>query len=494
MRKSVVITAVLVWILSVPLKAQQLGKVTIKGREGADARVSLVVEKVHFNPSFGVALDESEVLPLGNFSLAEEQERTLSIELAEPVLARLTIMPKVPSATIGNPTYVLYLSPGDHLNTWIEKNNTIAFEGPTAPYQQLLRDYFRENQYQYLPAFGFKPSQIKNDDVLRQSDSLQQLRTEAYARFRSAQQAAPAFDAYVRATIATEPYLIRMLLKEREMRRNRVTRLSPAQQAEVDDFTLKNFKLFPDQALMSGSYRSQLRSWILIPVTRSYPPDSSQHYVLSGDALRMAYQESKKRMSAYPGQQKYLLTYWLNYSLTAPIHTETGEKLLKDYLSLYPGSAEGLYFEKVITSKKRLIVGAPAPVLTGLIDEEGVKTTIPQTGKPACVVFNFNIRQHEPSLKALEDQYRGKVQFIFVTVVPGLSLDTWKGYQQRRPGVSNLWASDEMITLLKDNYAIDLQYPYLVLDGKGTIINRWIPLDFPKNAALERELHRAVGN
>lgn len=278
------------------------------------------------------------------------------------------------------------------------------------------------------------------------------------------------------------------------MRRNRVTRLSPEQQAKIDGFTLQNFKLFPDDALLSSAYREQLRSFILIPAIRKFPPEPATHYMLSAEAIQAAYHESKSRVSAYPEQEKYLLTYWMNYSLAAVTDTKAAEVLLKDYQKKYPGSEWTPYFEKIFNSRIRLISGEAVPPLANLLDTENRKIQLPQMGKPACIVFNFNVRQHEPSLKPLEDKYRDKVNFIYVTVMPAITFDSWKSYQQNRTGVINLWAPEEAVESFAHNFAIDIRYPYLVVDKDGKLVKRWIPLDFPANAALEKEIQNSLAN
>lgn len=473
------------------LVAQNQSGITIKGLEGATASVALMIEKVHFHPSLGVGLSDVELISKATVNLAQEKERIVTAdEITTVRIAQLTVVP--PAGSGSSVTYLLYLSPKENLTIKVDKAGGVSFEGQSAPYQQFLKEYFKANQYQYLPAFGFKPSQIKNDDVIRQSDSLQELRTKKYYEFIANKKVPLAFDAFVRATTATEPYLIRMMLEEREMRRNRVARLSSDQQAKIDAFTLQNFKLFSDEALLSKSYREQLRSFILIPAIRKFPPDAANHFMLSADAIKMAYNESKSSTAAYPEQERYLLTYWLNYSVSSVNDTKAAEVLLADYQKKYPGSELGLYFEKIYNARIRLTVGEQVPVVTNLLDVGNKKVQLPQKGKPSCIIFNFNVRQHEPSLKPLEDKYSDKVNFVYVTVMPGMSFDTWKSYQQERKGAVNILAPDDAIASFAEKFAIDIRYPYLVVDKDGKLVKRWIPLDFPANAALEKEIQNSL--
>jgi hypothetical protein len=108
------------------------------------------------------------------------------------------------------------------------------------------------------------------------------------------------------------------------------------------------------------------------------------------------------------------------------------------------------------------------------------------------MVFSFSIGQHEPGLKAFEDKYGQKASFVYVSVAPGIPFRTWKQYAKDRPNANHLWASDEVIEQLKEKYAIDIRYPFLVTDASGKIVNRWIPQEFPNNKTLDAELQKVA--
>jgi hypothetical protein len=45
---------------------------------------------------------------------------------------------------------------------------------------------------------------------------------------------------------------------------------------------------------------------------------------------------------------------------------------------------------------------------------------------------------------------------------------------------------------LKEKYAIDIRYPFLVTDASGKIVSRWIPQEFPNNKSLAAELDKVA--
>jgi hypothetical protein len=481
-------TALLILIFtSLFVKAQNTATITLTASKQGPANVTLISEDVHFHPNLGIGLADTKLEPVASANFNENTTEKAVIQLNEPRMMRLQY-----GGGAVNKTWMLFIQPGDDLAINFGENGDVTFTGKNANYQTFLKNYFLENQYQYLPVFGYRPSQVDNKSVVVQSDSLKKVRLDAFEKFKTANPAVPAFEAYVLATTATEPSVTRRAIQERIMRRNRVARLDDAQRKELEDFTLSDFKIQPDDALLSQAYRDELRNWALIPSTRKFPLQADTRYELSPEALKDVYAFSKEKLANYPKQKEYLLTYWLNYAATAIPTLETSKTLLEDYKATFPQSPYSGYITKMIQTKESLSPGSPISDVTLLNVDSATVTVSSLQGKPVCMVFSFSIGQHEPGLKALEDKFGSKVSFVYVSVAPGISLSTWKQYAKDRPNAKHLWASDENIELLKEKYAIDIRYPYLVLDSAGKVVNRWIPQEFPDNRALNAELQKVA--
>jgi len=467
--------------------AQKSANITITTPKNFQATVTLILEDVHFHPNLGIGLADAKLETIASVNLMETLNEKVEVQLNEPKMMRLQY-----SGGGVSKNGMLFLQPGDDLIAAFPGSAEVTFTGKNAAYQTFLQNHFLENQYQYLPVFGYKPAQIENKSVVQQSDSLKQIRQDAFQKFKAANPTIPAFDAYITATTETEPAVIRKLIQEKIMRRNRVTILDPAQKKELEDLTLNEFKILPDDALLSQSYRDELRNWVLIPSTRKFPLTAATNYEISPEALKDVYAFSKEKLQNNPKQKEYLLTYWLNYAATAIPGVETAKALLTDYNATFPNSEYGAYIAKLITTKESLQPGAAAPELT-LLDKDSTAFAVSQLkGKPVCMVFAFSIGQHEPALKTLEEKYKGKVTFAYVLVTSGVPLHMWKQYATERADTKHLWASDENIDLLKDKYAIDIRYPFLVLDAQGKIVDRWIPQEFPYNKTLDATIQKAL--
>ncbi|GLU56840.1 hypothetical protein Dfri01_63010 [Dyadobacter frigoris] len=479
----------LIFLLSSLLSfAQKTSTITLTATKSNGGIVSLVLEDVHFHPNLGIGLADTRLEPLAMVNFKEKNSERVSTALSEPKIMRLQY-----SGGGVNKTWMLFIQPGDDLTASFAGNADVTFSGKNAVYQDFLKTYFLENQYQYLPVFGYKPSQIDNKSVAQQSDSLQKVRQTAYATFKSSNPPSPAFDAYVSATTTTEPFLIHRLLQEKIMRRNRAKKLDPAQQKELEDLTLANFKILPDEALLSQSYRDELRNWILIPTTRKFPLDSATRYELSPAAVTDVYDFSKTKLQGHPKQEEYLQTYWLNYAATAIPTLETSQTLLTDYKAKYPKSEYTDYFTKLLETKAKLTPGSNAPDFTMLGIDSTAVTLRNLEGKPTVMVFQFNIGAHEPGLKAMEAKYADKVTFTYVTLISGMPFGSWKTYAQDRAGVKHLWASEDSAESLRQNYAVDIRYPFVVISASGKIVERWLPQEFPNNQSLERAVFKAIG-
>lgn len=467
--------------------SQNTATITLSTAKQAPVTVTVVQEDVHFHPNLGTGLADVELKPVISADFKEKTSEKAVLQLTQPTMMRLQY-----SGKGLNTTWMLFIQPGDDLTINFGEGNDVTFSGKNANYQTFLKNYFLENQYQYLPVFGYKPSQIDNKSVIAQSDSLEKARLDAYEKFKTANPSVPAFESYVLATTATEPSVTRRAIQEKIMRRNRVAKLDATQRKEIEDFTLSDFKIMPDDALLSQAYRDELRNWILIPSTRKFPLESETRYEISPDALKDVYAASKEKLADYPKQKEYLMTYWLNYAATAIPTIETSKALLQDFKTTFPQSPNTEYISKLIQTKESLQPGMPVADVTLLNTDSTAVSVASLQGKPVCMVFSFSIGQHEPGLKVLEDKYGDKVAFVYVSVATGIPFSTWKQYAKDRPNAKHLWASDENIDALKEKYGIDIRYPYLVIDASGKIVNRWIPQEFPGNKTLEAELTKVA--
>jgi hypothetical protein len=317
-------------------------------------------------------------------------------------------------------TQLLYITPGEELTITVNPGNQLMFAGKTVPYQEFLQDYFLENHYQYLPAFRFDPRKIDNPRIIQQSDSLAQLRKTKYEELRATLPIDEVFDNYVRATTHVELYQMRVTVRDREIRQNTPVRLTPAQRKELDQITLSNFKLFPDEALLSLPYWNELQSWILTPITEKYPPSKANQYLLDEAAVSEAYTASTEKLREYPKQQQYMNTYWLNYAVTALPSVKVAKSLFADFRERYPDSPVKEYFSKLISAKEKLEKGEVAPDFTLLNADSTAVSLSSLRGKPLCVAFAFNLKQHEPALRLVEDVKGDSVLFVYISVAPGI--------------------------------------------------------------------------
>ena len=479
------------------LKAQN-AQITLKmAPEAANFSVSLVTEKVKFQPSPAIGLADVEFLNIGYFEITNQKVANAEVELSEPQLVRLQIIPTAAGAMPYQPinpcfNRVLFISPNDKLTVTIHPNKSLTFEGTNAHYQEFLRDYFKENLYEYLPVFGYKPTKNDNSSILPKVDSLQQARLQRLQTIKSQQPITEAFDAYITATINTEAYLTRQLVLDKKIRESQGIQLKSNQRQEIENLTLQNFKILPDAALMSEQYRRELANYILIPITKKYPTDSAQRYILSSEALQLAYQESDEQLRDYPKQRAYLLSHWVDYAVTFRSDMTAAHSLLEKFERTYPSSELIPYFKQSITAKEGMYVGKAAPNFS-LKDREGKEVTLQSLqGKPICIAFCFNLKQHELIFKPLEEAYKGRLTFVYLNVTPSTSFELWQSLTENRPNVVHLWGSDEDAKKLKETYATTMGFPFVVIDAQGKIVERWIPQEFPDNKTLQKELSGLV--
>ncbi|PWJ59496.1 hypothetical protein CLV98_102330 [Dyadobacter jejuensis] len=467
--------------------AQSTSKLVISGAQGLTGVITLVQEDVGFHPNLGVGLADSKLAAVASVPMAKRTIDSLDVALTTPTIFRLQY-----AGEGVNKTWILYVEPGDELMARVEANHDIYFEGTRASYQEFLKTYFLENQYQYLPVFGFKPTQVDNQMVVVQSDSLKMLRERAFKDFKANTTVSKAFEGYVRGVTLAEPMVMSRLIQERIMRKNRVKTLDAEQQKLLDDYSLANFEILPDEALLSKAYRDELRNWVLIPTLRKYPVDKATRFEISPEAIHDLYLFSKAKLAPYPKQQEYLLTYWLNYANTAVASIEPGKSLMADYESTLPHSPYIPYLKNQVATREKLVPGSSLPALALQKTDGSIVEIDRWKGLPLVLVFAYSIGQHEPDLKKMEEQFSGKVQFAYVSVIRGLGADTWKTYVKDRPTAIHLWATDDQIGKMEDALAIDIRYPFLVANGQGKILNRWIPQEFPDNAALNAAIQKAL--
>ncbi len=493
------VSTLLFTLLAVSAWAQSSARINIASPSEVDYVYSLTLERVRFHETLGVGLAETEYETIDVFDLSIQKDGSTTFPVDKPLLVRMTIASKRPTNNLSptemrreSRTQLLYIVPDENLTITVNPGNELTFEGKNVAYQEFLQNYFLENHYQYLPAFRFNPKKIDNDSIVAQSDSLAQLRLTQYETFKATHPVDSTFDNYVRATTHVEPYLMRIVVRDRQMRQNTPVKLTPAQRKELNAITMENFKLYPDEALFSLAYRNELRNWILIPLTEKYPQDIKSQYMLSPDAVLEVYERSKEKLSAYPKQQEYLLTYWLNYAVTALPSMKVAKALFADFAPRYPDAKVKGYFDKLIATKEKLEKGLSAPEFTLLDKDSSAVSLSSLRGKPLAVAFAFNLKQHEPTLKLLEEAKGDSVLFVYVSVTPGIPFGTWKDYVEVRPQALHLYASDEIIEKFKEQYAIEPRYPFMVIDEAGRIVNRWIPQEFPDNPTLQKELRSAM--
>ncbi|MFN4147212.1 MAG: peroxiredoxin family protein [Runella sp.] len=469
----------------------QTAKITLKFLDKNDCMVSFVGEKIEYNPSPAIGLTDIKYQNFGVFDDSTKKQGVLELEIQQPLLVRMALIPY--QANKGQASnHLLFLSPKDDLTITIQPDKTLSFSGKGAIYQSFLRDSFKNNFYDYLPAFGYKPTQVNNSQILPKIDSLQAARQTRWEKLQNTQKVSPDFEAYISAMMMTEPYLLKLVVSDKNLRKGAGVHLRGNERKEIQDITLQNFKILPDAALISDSYRSELRNFIQIPVVRRYPTDSAKRFVLSAEALEMAYQLSEQQLQNYPLQLQYLRTHWLDYATTYRSDMTAARTLLAKYETSYPSSSLLPYFKNTIANKERMKTGNFAPNFT-LKDREGKWVSLESLrGKPVCIAFCFNLKQHEFNFRPLEEKYRDRLTFVYLNVTPNTPFEVWQSTTEKRPGVVHLWASEEEAQQLKDTFLTTMRFPYVVIDAQGKLADRWIPQEFPDDKPLQAELRGLV--
>jgi hypothetical protein len=438
-----------------------------------------------YQPAPSIGLSDVQ---LGEYEI---NRKTLLVPVPMPQLFNL-IMPK--KGGQGIKQIQLFLRPNDALKIKLKADGSVIFEGETAAYQQFLEENFLDKVYAYLPALGYKPTQPENQQVLRAMDSLQQVRQKRYDVLKASGNLDPTFDVFVQAMLAIEPYKMQYLVASKQNHSGGQLRLTDAQDQMLKRYTLDNFKLMPDDALLYHGYRDELKQYITIKTIEKFPLNAKPPFELSGQAIQYAYQISDELLRNYPRQREYLLTHWLDYATTRTNDTQTAPVLLADYRQRYPKSELIDHFDQTLSTKSKLVLGELAPDLS-LRNRDGALVSLRSLiGKPVLLIFCYNLRQHELLLKPLEEKYGSRMTFLYLNVTPGISLETWQSVvSAKRTGVEQLYASEQEAEQLKNNYWGTMAYPFVIIDAAGKVTRRWIPQEFPDNATLQKEVKGMMG-
>jgi hypothetical protein len=333
---------------------------------------------------------------------------------------------------------------------------------------------------------------VDNSSVLPKIDSLKTARLTRLQAVRSS--VSDAFATYIEATTHNEAKMMELAVVDKNLRKGQGVRLRGNDRRAIEDITLQNFKVLPDAALLSAAYRSELRNFLQYPAVQRFPADSSKGFVLGKEAVEYAYQLSEQQLNEHPQQREYMLTHWANYAATFQEEMAAAKNLLGSYEKTYPQNKELIaYFNNIIAAKEGMYVGQSAPEFA-LKDSDGKTLSLSSLeGKPVCIAFCFNLKQHELIMKPLEEKYRSRMTFMYLNVTPATAFESWQPLAEKREGVVHLWASEEEAKQLKNTYIPTMKYPFVLIDAKGKIVRRWIPQEFPDNATLQREIKDIMG-
>lgn len=440
--------------------------------------------EIKYQPAPSIGLSDVQI---GEYHI---NRTTLLVPVAKPQLFNL-ILPPMPGRS---PKQVqLFVRPNDQLKIIVKADGNVAFEGETATYQQFLEDNFSEKIYAYLPALGYNATKPQNPQVLRGMDSLQQVRQKRYSTLK-ASGINSEFDTFLQAILMIEPYKIQNLVAAKENHSGGQLRLTQAQDQALKRYTLDNFKILPDDALLYQGYRSELKQYVTIKTVEKHPLNATPPFELSSAGLQYAYQLTDELLRDYPRQREYLLTYWLDYATTLTNDTQTAPALLADYRLRYPKSELIVFFDQTLKAKSKLTLAELAPDFS-LRNRDSIPVTLRSLmGKPVLLIFCYNLRQHELLMKPLEEKYGKRMTFLYVNVTPSISFESWRSVMSApRVGVEQLYATEAETEQLKNNYWGTMAYPFVLLDAVGKVARRWIPQEFPDNKTLQKEVNGLMG-
>jgi AhpC/TSA family len=293
----------------------------------------------------------------------------------------------------------------------------------------------------------------------------------------------------------TDPYLVREIVASKTMRKESGTKLTKPQDDKLRDYTLKNFKILPDAALLSDGYRNELFNYAMIQVTNKYPVDSAKRWLLSGDALKFAYDFTNNYLNDHPNQRQYIHTRWLDYATSLLTSMTTAQELAANYRQQYPEATDmNTYFETQITGKSKLETGDVAPTFK-LKDKDGKEVSLNDLkGKKLCLTFCFNLKQHELTLKPTEEKYANDLTIVYVNLMSSVPIEYWQtNVAATRTGALYLYAGDDVVDKLKNDYLASNPYPFVLIDENSQIVKRWIPQEFPFNKTLLDDLKVFLG-
>ena len=459
---------------------------------------SLMWYEVQFIEAPAGGLADTRYESVTTFDPEKDGELTTSLRITKPQILNLVISPKSGSISDRqrkNRFLKLFVIPKNDIGIRIDSEGKVNFSGLTADYQNFLQENFAESVYQYLPKFGFDPNRPDNPEVVRRIDSLQIERKKRYTALRQNIAIDSSFDAYIRAEMMTEPYMVRVLVKAKEMHKQGQLRLSKQQDEALNNHTLTKFKLLPDDALLSEGYRNELFNYGLIQTTNKFPADTFGKFVLKDEGVQFGYEFAENYLKEIPTQKEYIQTRWLDYATSLLTSMKTAQYLFGNYKQEYPNSVLLPYFERQIEGKSKLESGLAAPQFK-LKDKDGKDVSLTSLkGKKLCLAFCFNLKQHEQILRETEEKYADKLTIVYVTLMSSIPFDYWKdNVSAVRTGALHLYAPDEIIDDFKNNYLATNPYPFVLINENGNIYRRWIPQEFPMNKTLQNELSTWLGN
>jgi cytochrome oxidase Cu insertion factor (SCO1/SenC/PrrC family) len=233
----------------------------------------------------------------------------------------------------------------------------------------------------------------------------------------------------------------------------------------------------------------------MIQVTNKYPVDSAKRWLLSGDALKFAYDFTNNYLNDHPNQRQYIHTRWLDYATSLLTSMTTAQELAANYRQQYPEATDmNTYFETQITGKSKLETGDVAPTFK-LKDKDGKEVSLNDLkGKKLCLTFCFNLKQHELTLKPTEEKYANDLTIVYINLMSSVPIEYWQtNVAATRTGALYLYAGDDVVDKLKNDYLASNPYPFVLIDENSQIVKRWIPQEFPFNKTLLDDLKVFLG-
>jgi hypothetical protein len=498
-RISYIIHFVLVFLSFSFAAAAQSTRISFQADPNASCNCTVLLQwyEVKFTEGPAGGLADTRFESVTSFDPDIDKTLTTAIKIKTPQVLSLVISPKNGSFSerqSKNKFLRLFVMPNEMVGIRIDSSGRANFAGVTAQYNDFLQDNFVENVYQYLPKLGYNPNSYDNQDVVTGIDNLQKNRKVAYQSLKEKVEVDSTFDAYIQAEMMTDPYLVRSIVAAKAMRKEGDTKLTKPQDETLKNYTLKYFKLLPDGALLSEGYRNELFNYAMIQATNKYPVDSAKRWILGDDALKFVYQFTNNYLNDHPVQRQYIHTRWLDYATSLLADMKTAQELSANYRQQYATSELNAYFEREITGKSKLETGDMAPDFK-LKDKTGSDVLLSSLkGKKLCLAFCFNLKQHELTLKPTEEKYSTDLTIVYVNMLWSAPFEYWQtNVATTRAGALYLYAPDDVVDKLKNDYLASNPYPFVLIAESGQIVKRWIPQEFPFNKTLQDELKGFLG-